>query len=335
MIVMSLILVFGCSVSAFAADDYSEIGSTNYKGTTENSATRGVRLEHPEKGWKRYDDINNKILLINPSNNAIDSRTVNSTYEYYKNTRTFILGDQSFLFKFKGTKIRILSHPSNSRSKQVSIKIDNKVETTLDLTENPSSVGCILQYQKDGLDDTYHYVEIKCDDLLEFCLDAVDINNTGYLVDPREIVLDSTSMNLTVGETQELVATTTPSAVGVTWKSSDPSIATVDSTGKVNGVKEGTCTITATTSDGLTATCTVTVTKKDDPQPSGDENLYIQLVNGDVKKYTVTTDGFNKFKQWYIDRVDNKAGSPIYKFNKDSNEDYVICDKIEWFEIRK
>ncbi|AGX43266.1 Ig-like domain-containing protein [Clostridium saccharobutylicum] len=74
------------------------------------------------------------------------------------------------------------------------------------------------------------------------------------------ISLDKLSMNLNVGESQQLTATTTPASVGVTWSSSDTSVATVDSTGKVTGVKEGQAIITATTADGLTATCTATVT---------------------------------------------------------------------------
>ena len=46
----------------------------------------------------------------------------------------------------------------------------------------------------------------------------------------------------------------------VTWSSSNPSIATVDSNGKVTAIREGVVTITATTNDGgLKATCTVTV----------------------------------------------------------------------------
>jgi uncharacterized repeat protein (TIGR01451 family) len=75
-------------------------------------------------------------------------------------------------------------------------------------------------------------------------------------------------MNLTQDDSGQLTATTTPSGVQVTWKSSDSSIATVDSTGKVTAMKEGTCTITVTTADGLTATCVVTVTPKGtDPNP--------------------------------------------------------------------
>lgn len=48
-------------------------------------------------------------------------------------------------------------------------------------------------------------------------------------------------------------------AYGVTFKSSNTSIATVGSTGVVKGVKKGTATITATTYNGKTATCKITV----------------------------------------------------------------------------
>lgn len=67
-----------------------------------------------------------------------------------------------------------------------------------------------------------------------------------------------------VGANETLTATITPSTATdktVTYKSSDASVATVDSTGKVLGVKAGTADITVTTKDGSkTAKCTVTVT---------------------------------------------------------------------------
>ncbi len=67
-----------------------------------------------------------------------------------------------------------------------------------------------------------------------------------------------------------------------TWKSSDETKATVDNTGKVTGVAEGTATITFTSTDGnKTATCTVTV----NAAPAG----YAWYRNPTDKIYTIST----------------------------------------------
>ncbi len=58
----------------------------------------------------------------------------------------------------------------------------------------------------------------------------------------------------------------------ITWKSSDESIATVDSNGKVYGIKTGKVTITATTESGIKATKIITVTKKSESNGSGTSN---------------------------------------------------------------
>ena len=79
------------------------------------------------------------------------------------------------------------------------------------------------------------------------------------------VKLDKTTLSLTVGGTETLVATVSPDGATnkkVTWKSDKTDIATVDANGKVKGVKEGEAKITVTTEDGnKTATCKVTVTK--------------------------------------------------------------------------
>ncbi len=75
------------------------------------------------------------------------------------------------------------------------------------------------------------------------------------------IELSKTEMALFVGKSETLTATIAPENATyptVTWKSSDEAIATVDETGKVTAVAEGTATITAT-ADEKEATCTVTV----------------------------------------------------------------------------
>ncbi len=81
-------------------------------------------------------------------------------------------------------------------------------------------------------------------------------------VDVASIALDKTSLALVKGESETLVATVNPANAThnkVSWTSSDTSVATVDSEGKVSGIANGSATITAQV-DNIKATCDVTVT---------------------------------------------------------------------------
>lgn len=80
-------------------------------------------------------------------------------------------------------------------------------------------------------------------------------------VEPEDITLDETSVELEVGDTYRLYATVEPSDADdtVDWYSSKTSVATVSSTGRITAKAAGTATITAETVNGLTATCRVTV----------------------------------------------------------------------------
>ena len=83
------------------------------------------------------------------------------------------------------------------------------------------------------------------------------------VVPVTDILLDSSSLNLTVGSHTALTATVSPTDAtdkSITWTSSDSSVVTVDG-GNVTAVSAGTAVITATTSSGKAATCIVTVEK--------------------------------------------------------------------------
>ena len=79
------------------------------------------------------------------------------------------------------------------------------------------------------------------------------------------VLLDQNALTLTEGDTVQLTATVEPANAtnqGVTWESSDTSIATVSEDGTVTAISAGTVTITATAKDGsgVSASCSVTVT---------------------------------------------------------------------------
>ena len=93
-----------------------------------------------------------------------------------------------------------------------------------------------------------------------------------------------------VGLTYQLTATSEPSYANytLTWKSSNKSIATVDKNGLVKGISAGTCTITATTDNGIVANCELTVyelphyTIAEFKQQPLDNDVILQLNNTEV-----------------------------------------------------
>lgn len=248
---------------------------TIQNGNVANAATVGQQLTQPEDGWKRYDDTDSKIQYSQEFINTTDGGCYNETLHYTTNK-----SNGTISFKFYGTKLRIINPLYLGYSDKIQITIDGISDYYTETTSK--SALQMLLYEKTSLPLAIHTVNItKIDNgsfSADFHLDAIDIDKDGYLLSSNEsISLDKSSMDLVVGDSQSLATTTTPSGATVNWSSSDESIATVDSTGKVTALKEGQTVITATTADGLTATCVVTVIPKTaeptNPDPSDSDKI--------------------------------------------------------------
>ena len=89
--------------------------------------------------------------------------------------------------------------------------------------------------------------------------------SVSVIIPVTSVKLDKTAFNLFKGSHYTLSTTIAPTNVtnkNIQWQSSDSSVATVDSNGKITAVSNGTTTITATalgSIDGIKAQCTVTV----------------------------------------------------------------------------
>ncbi|MET4563335.1 uncharacterized protein YjdB [Lysinibacillus parviboronicapiens] len=231
------------SASASEVIDFEE-GVTNLNNTTENSAVIGSRLLRPEIGWKRYDDRAEKLQYT--------SKTEDNYSLYYKATQSYISPGAKLTFKFKGTKIRLVGAKGNASdaSTSSSFIIDGKTETFDQY--NVNFITQVLLYEKSGLEDTIHTVEIIPSDLKgkRIFIDAIDVD--GFLIAPDDIpnaesiTLDRNALELLEGSQDKLIATVTPDTAKVIWTSSDESIATVDQNGIVSAIREGQAIITAT-----------------------------------------------------------------------------------------
>lgn len=94
----------------------------------------------------------------------------------------------------------------------------------------------------------------------------VELENSSVLIKPvpvESIILSQTTAVLKVGESVSLTATVLPADATdktVTWNSSNETVATVDGSGLVSILAEGTCVITVTANDGseVEAQCIIT-----------------------------------------------------------------------------
>ena len=79
---------------------------------------------------------------------------------------------------------------------------------------------------------------------------------------PNGVSLENTSLSLARGESLRINAIVTPENTTrneLTWRSSDETVAVVDSTGVVTGIGKGIARITASTVNGITAVCEISV----------------------------------------------------------------------------
>ena len=128
-----------------------------------------------------------------------------------------------------------------------------------------------VQYQNNGR--SYSHLSVDGDSLTVTTYDlengsVTDTFTIHKTVEATGITLDQSEVSLNEGETAQLSATVQPedtTDATVTWTSSNTAVATVDENGLVTALTAGEATITAATSNGLTATCTVTVTAKEAP----------------------------------------------------------------------
>ena len=146
----------------------------------------------------------------------------------------------------------------------------------------------------------------------------------GPPVDATAISLSPETLSVEIGASANLTVTYEPSTTtnrSVTWTSSDPSVATVSSSGVVTGVAKGTATITATyaVSGVAPATATVTVTK-----PAGQG-----VTPEDGKKYVIlASDGYALTSEGDKVGYSNGSGDQQYNYYGLTGEAYNVGDDV-------
>jgi uncharacterized repeat protein (TIGR02543 family) len=163
-----------------------------------------------------------------------------------------------------------------------------------------------------------------------------------FVIGVTSIKLNKTTLSLKKGNSETLTAKVYPddaSNKGVTWKSSNEKVVTVDQNGKVTAIGAGTATISVVTKSGnKTATCQVTVPYSisyilngglnNNTNPSlYDTTNTITLKNATRKGYI--------FSGWYSDEQFKNKVTTIKKGDKGNKTLYAKWTKVAVSKINK
>ena len=163
------------------------------------------------------------------------------------------------LEKGKTSQLSVLYNPTDATDKDITWMTSSSLVATVDstgkVTANREGTAVITARASNGKTATCTVTVPKTETQP---VTPTVIPITGVTVNP-------TTVTIKKGASSSIKATITPSNTTqnktITWSTSNSSIASVDSTGKVTAKGDGTAVITARTSNGKTATCTVTVPK--------------------------------------------------------------------------
>ena len=191
------------------------------------------------------------------------------------------------------TQLKATVLPENATNKSVTWKSSTESVATVDQNGNVKAVS-------EGIAT----ITVTTEDGSK--TDTCEVTVTAKAIPVTSVSLDNGRLDLIEGEAAQLTATVLPEDAtnkNVTWKSSTPSIATVDQSGNIKAVSEGIATITVTTEDGSKKdTCEVNVAKKVIPVTSVSLNKNkLEMVEGEAAQLTATVlpeNATNKSVTW-------------------------------------
>ncbi|URZ08706.1 Ig-like domain-containing protein [Clostridium felsineum] len=211
----------------------------------------------------------------------------------------------------------------------------NGVKMYVDDLVNPIAVGTEQANETNGQSEDFTLGGGTFD------LDNFQVYDTilDYSTKVTGISLNKETDELKGGETDTLQAIIVPfnaTNKNIKWKSSDTSVATVDSNGKITAIGKGTVQITASSEadSNVSASCTVTVTNAPDPIKPIDEFTFdddtVQL-GGD---HLVDTGNYNKDKipssygYAHNTTIIKEDGRIFRRFNGDSSTADIFASSI-------
>lgn len=302
--------------------------------------------------WYRLKIRGSKYLNYDSDNNQVNCTSTSETmdYAYYWCLTKDASGCYSIYNYMTGASMPLTATSYDDGTALTMESSSSSYYQAFDLSDNsnggfniqiPGVESCANDYGSQGILRLWYDSESVSDNGSNVTFEAI---SNAEIKDIESLTLDAGSLSINLGATAHLTYTYTPedaTRTGVSWTSSDPSVATV-SGGLVKGVKAGTATITVSFNydTSVSASCEVTVI---DPNAGtylthGTDNYYLQLADNAlivipkdfVKSYTYSNNVFtatltsgdityNGVKQLVTECPYDMPAFKSYKFNNKFN----------------
>ncbi len=266
--------IVGYGVPAYN-DAKTYVGSYSFSNPSASSSSNSIKYS-----TSKLAVITTTATEITATNAVLHGGVTNSGRLYVTNAGFF----------FGEDKLQLKKYPLVSSTSK------SELELQMDVTQK---VGALKP------NTTYYYrsyARIDGRDYLGPTYAVVTVNDI-----PQKLMLSESMANVGVGQTVQITATQLPigsTEKGITWTSSDETIATVTNDGVVKGVSFGKVKLTAKTNYGAaTAECTVNVLI-----PSA---ANMELINNSEKSITVKWDAVEGATGYVLYRMESLDAEPI------------------------
>lgn len=262
-IIVSVIPANATSVLEYESDnpDVVTAGIGSIIAKSEGVATITVKVS----GTEIKDSV--KVTVSNKSQNDVtDKEDEEQVEESVRVNKITVENKIIYLNRYESERIVFSVSPDNATDKNVVFKSSNTAVATVDdrgyvYAKRTGNATITLESEDSGASATVRiYVSEgndEDDDYYDSALRSIYITYDDEIVKDKFEVMENTTVQFGIK--------TYPSSASkkVTWRSSNKKIAIVDSSGKVTGVKKGTCTIYATSTVNASKRDSITVVVTD------------------------------------------------------------------------
>ncbi|WP_154959888.1 fibronectin type III domain-containing protein [Paenibacillus polysaccharolyticus] len=320
---------------------------SSFFGSSAMAATVGEPLLAAEQGWHRIDDKDSRIVYSgNQWTTTTGPQFYGNSLHYLPNNPTN--SSQTVKFSFYGTQLRIISTLYQDYTSNLVITIDGVDYAPVSVTGPSVQINQALVFEVADLVSKEHTVQIKSTDTKRWVLDAIDIDDTGYLINPNlaSPILKAEPVVSKIDLSWNTVNGATSYNVKRSLSADGPyeTIATVNSTNySDSNVTEGTTyyyKITAVNSVGEGASsnevsASLLIIRER-------ALLTITLNTGLEKEFDLSMPQVNAFINWYETKASGN-GPVMFAVDKGKNnigpfksrKDYIIFDRILTFEVNE